>query len=70
MLCGISSVMVWPELSAPTSSINIIIITANYIYVLYVSYIYIHCIAIQVHVPGPSLAVVGGISSDKSGVEL
>ena len=28
--------VVWPELSAPTSSINIIIITANYMYVLYV----------------------------------
>ena len=35
-LCGISSVVVWPELSAPTSSINIIIITTNYMYVLYV----------------------------------
>ena len=49
-LCGISSVVVWSELSAPTSSINIIIITANYMYVLYVVILSNIYIAIHVHV--------------------
>ena len=49
-LCGISSVVVWSELSAPTSSI---IITANYMYVLYVVILSNTYIAIHVHVHDP-----------------
>ena len=66
--------IVWLELSAPIDGINIVITTKYMIYHYnYVFIIIIHLytrIAIHVqYIPGSSMAVVGGISSDKSGVE-